>query len=130
MEDLSEDGGMGSSTEPAGRPFHPAAWRGRQLLLAPSCEPGTRHPWRRQGGRTYGYRLVHMVRDRMIDGVVGPGQVLIVRGVDVVGSTVHRHRGEGRREGADKQRHEQQPDNVSKPPHAARLPHCCVARAG
>lgn len=64
---------------------------------------------------------MHMVCDRMIDGIVGPGQVLIVRGVDMVGSTVHRHRGEGRREGNHQQRHEQQPDDVSKPPHTALL---------
>ena len=73
---------------------------------------------------------MHMVCDRMIDGIVGPGQVVIVRGVDVVGSTVLRHRGDGRREGEDKQCHEQQPDDVSKPPHAARLPHSFVARTG
>ena len=71
---------------------------------------------------------MHMVRDRVIDGIMGPGQVLIVHGVDMVGGTVHRHRGEGRREGADKQGHEQQPGDVSKLPHAARLPHSGVAR--
>ncbi len=127
---MSEDGSMGSLAEPAGRPFHPAVWPRRQVLLPQDCEPSMRHPSRRQGGRTPGYRLMHMVRDRMIDGIVGPGQVLIVRGVDMVGSTVHRHRGEGRREGKDQQCHEQQPDDVSKPPHAARLPHSFVARTG
>lgn len=73
---------------------------------------------------------MHMVRDCMINGIVGTEQVLIVRGVDVVGSIVHRHRGEGRREGEDKQCHEQQPDGVSKPLHAARLPHSYAARSG
>jgi hypothetical protein len=73
---------------------------------------------------------MHMVRDCVIDGIVGPGQVVIVRGVDVVGSTMHRHRCEGRREGDDKQGHEQQPDDVSKPPHAARLLHSNLQDTG
>lgn len=69
-----------------------------------------------------------MVRDRMIAGIVGSGQTRIVSGVNTVG-VVHRYRGEGPREGADQQGHEQQPDDMSKLPHAARLPQCHACNA-
>lgn len=64
---------------------------------------------------------MHMVRDRMIGGIVVSGLPRIVRGVNVVGGTEHRYRREGWRQGADKQGHEQQPDDPSKPPHPALL---------
>ena len=64
---------------------------------------------------------MHMIRDRVIRGIVSPGQTRIVSGVDVLCGTEHRHRCEGWRKGADKQGHEQQPDDPSKPPHPALL---------
>jgi hypothetical protein len=50
---------------------------------------------------------MHMVRDRIIASIVSPGRTRIVGGVDVVGGSVHQHRGEGWRKGANKQDHEQ-----------------------
>lgn len=50
---------------------------------------------------------MHTVRDRMIASILGPGRTLIVSGMDMVGGSVHRHRGEGWRKGANKQDHEQ-----------------------
>lgn len=46
---------------------------------------------------------MHMVRDRVIADIVAPGLAGIISEVNMVGSAVHRHRGEGLREGADKQ---------------------------